>query len=172
MNAPPTPTPAASPLPALATPALVSFHSSLLRACSALEKPLGEWRGLFDVLARVASSLANTAPRWQKLLAAEAARLEQADVAAMDARTGPQTTDDAQFYAAPLVLPSLPSSSASVVPDLGVLASLPGVVCQLSAAHERQVEIAWTLLCTTQSVAREARMAADERGWRRKMKGA
>lgn len=149
--------PAADASVSLSTPALLSFHRDLLRACGALDKPLEEWRALFRVCERVVGSIANVVPRWQTLLQAESQRLSAEERQAATRHSGSEAAaaaaDDPHFFAAPLALPSLVTpTEAAPAADIGVLATLPGVASKLQAQHQRQIEIAYDLLRSTQYV--------------------
>lgn len=156
------------PLPPLATPALLTFHRELLKAALALEKPIAEWRGLFVILARVASALQTMTPRYQSLIRAaqshrgsdEENRQRQAQVAMRGATTATgDAANDGAFFNEPMpnhtpsasVGDQSDASGGDVDVDVGVLASLPGVVAQLTIHHQHQIEVAWKLLASTQS---------------------
>ena len=140
----------------LCSSSLLSFHSVLLKACAPLEKALAGWHEAFEIIERIASSLENVAPRWQTLVSEEAKRIQQEEIAA-DSSVNTIIVDDACYFRNPLPLASTAADASTS--ELGVLTSLPGVVTKLALQHERQIEVAWRLLNSTQSEADTFRAA-------------
>lgn len=125
-------TTSASSSSSLCTVALLSFHRELLKQLCAIEKTLQEqWWTLLDTHTRILSSLQNSVPRWQKIVAATLQQQEQ------------QRQQQSHLTATAI------DSSFSLPPiNVGVLSHLPIVLEQLSVKQSRQIEVAWKLLCS------------------------
>jgi hypothetical protein len=113
---------------------------------------------------RCVNVLAESVPRWRKILQAEgsATKLSEATMACADGamlQGSPLPADDADFFAPPVALSFGVAAAGGDVQlhqrslePVGLLACLPGYVSKLAAHQQRQVEIATKLLADTQSV--------------------
>ena len=103
-------------------------------------------------------SIQTVAPRWKKLIQTQIKRERGAneekyrDAMVSDSSIRDSASMNYFANAEPNAQFAQSSQSTTDIIDIGILAHQPGAISQLIVAHQRQMEAAWKILVTTQSV--------------------